>query len=117
MILDPDYARVFTQMRIAAWQYGFSCSPHGSFTRDLDLILVPWTEDATDKKAEQVIRLVADACDLTVGAHGSDAWDQPMKFTVKPHGRRAISLHFPGKDRRWVDVSVVPCRRTEGETP
>lgn len=41
-IIDPDYARIYSQVRIIAWQYGYSCSAQGSFTRDLDLLLVPW---------------------------------------------------------------------------
>lgn len=44
MIADPDYARIFTQARILAWQYGYACLAHGSFTRDLDLLLVPWAD-------------------------------------------------------------------------
>lgn len=105
MILDPDYARVFTQARIVAWQYGFACVPHGSYTRDLDLLLVPWEERATDKIAEQVIRIIADACDLAI--HGTA--QRPMDYALKPHGRRAYTLHFKdAKDRRWIDLSVIP---------
>lgn len=108
MILDPDYARIYTQARIVAWQYGFACVAHGSYTRDLDLLLVPWEERAHDRTAEQVIRLIADACDLDV--KGGDSWDRPMAFTAKPHGRRAVTLLFKGaKDRRWVDISVMQC--------
>lgn len=45
-IIDPDYGRVFTMARLLAWQYGYSCCVQGSFTRDLDLLLTPWTEQA-----------------------------------------------------------------------
>lgn len=109
MILDPDYARIFTQARIVAWQYGFACVAHGSYTRDLDLLLVPWEERANNKTAEQVIRIIADACDLT-GKGGPISYSDPLDFSEKPHGRRAVSLFFPGaKDRRWVDFSIMPC--------
>jgi hypothetical protein len=105
VIVDPDYARIHTQARIVAWQYGYACTLHGSLTRDLDLLLAPWTDNCMGN-SDQVIRLIADACGLEIPG---DSWDQPMKYTAKPHGRRAVSLHFPGKDRRWVDVSVMPC--------
>lgn len=112
-IVDPDYARIYTQARIIAWQYGFGLMMHGSFTRDLDLLLVPWEERASDKTAEQVIRLLADACDLyPSGTAPPLKFTDPLKFVDKPHGRRAISLMLPGtRERRWVDISVIPCRR------
>lgn len=105
MIADPDYARIHTQARIVAWQYGYACTLHGSLTRDLDLLLVPWVEKPGGGP-DQIIRLIADACGLDIPG---DSWDKPMTYTAKPHGRRAVSLHFPGKDRRWVDISVMPC--------
>lgn len=123
MILDPDYARIFTQARIIAWQYGFAVMAHGSYTRDLDILLVPWEPRAADVVAEQIIRMIADACDLSI--HGLESpldRSKPMDFTLKAHGRKAYTLHLPGaKDRRWVDLSVMPCRAAplqavEGET-
>jgi hypothetical protein len=42
-----------------------------------------------------------------------------MQATSKPHGRKAYTLHFPGfNDRRWVDLSVMPCApaSSNGET-
>lgn len=116
MILDPDYARIFTQARIIAWQYGYACVLHGSYTRDLDLLLVPWTDHATDSNAERVVRMIADACDLGVKL-GKLKHSHPLDFAAKPHGRRAVSLVFSGaKDPRWVDISIMPCRPTPEAT-
>jgi hypothetical protein len=106
-IVDPDYARVFTQARIIAWQYGFACLMQGSFTRDLDLLLVPWEERAYDGIVEPILRQIAESCELRLNVDK----DKAPTFTNKPHGRKAYTLHFPGfHDRRWVDVSVMPCR-------
>lgn len=97
MILDPDYARIFTQARIVAWQYGYACVAHGSFTRDLDLLLVPWEDRAGKIDAELVVKRIAGVAGLTVNGPSSD----------KPHGRKAWTLLLPGFDEvRWVDVSV-----------
>jgi hypothetical protein len=98
-IIDPDYARVYTQARIVAWQYGYACVMHGSFTRDLDLLLVPWTEQARDNHDQRLLF--------------KDGVKQLHKAVVdwseKPHGRKSCSLYFPTfGDRRWIDVSVVP---------
>ena len=97
-IIDPDYARIFTKARILAWSYGYACVAHGSFTRDLDLLLVPWTEQATPDSAKRIIRMLVESCDLRMD-------DKPAD---KPHGRRAYSLHLKGfGEPRWVDLSVL----------
>lgn len=95
-IIDPDYARIYTQARIIAWQYGYSCCAQGSFTRDLDLLLVPWTEGATKEIGGIIVRL-ANVCGLRIQGAPSE----------KPHGRQAWTLMLPGfSEVRWVDVSA-----------
>lgn len=96
MITDPDYARIFTKARIVAWQYGYACLAHGSFTRDLDLLLVPWA-DRHVPEAAGVVDRIADVCGLTLQGPPSE----------KPHGRRAWTLLLPDfNEVRWVDVSA-----------
>ena len=95
-IIDPDYARIFTQARILAWQYGYACLAHGTFTRDLDLLLVPWA-DRHVPDAEGVVNRIADVAGLKLQGPPSD----------KPHGRKAWTLLLPGfSEVRWVDVSA-----------
>lgn len=95
-IIDPDYARIYSQVRIIAWQYGYSCCAQGSFTRDLDLLLVPWTPEAKES-ANHVIAHLADVCGLRIQGAPSE----------KPHGRMAWTLMLPGfNEVRWVDLSV-----------
>lgn len=109
MILDPDYARVFTQARIIAWQYGYACCMHGSYTRDLDLLLTPW-EDRATANHEQILKLIAQACGLRFRDGQEDIFKAKPDFTDKPHGRKSCSLFFPAPgDRRWVDISITPC--------
>lgn len=109
MILDPDYARIFTQARIIAWQYGYACVAHGSYTRDLDLLLVPW-EDRAGPNGDQLLRLIADSCNLRFRDGVEPVWKATVDWKEKPHGRRACSLFFKdAKDRRWVDISIMPC--------
>lgn len=97
-IIDPDYARIFTMARVLAWDEGYALAMHGSFTRDLDLIAVPWVDRACEP--EHLVRRIADATDLRI-QHGSPG--------DKPHGRNAWTLLLPGfADPRWVDLSVMP---------
>jgi len=97
VIYDPDYARAYSIIRCIAWSYGYAACLHGSFTRDLDVVLVPWTDIASDP--EPLIKYLAD-CTGTKIVH------EPSN---KPHGRIAWSLHFKAfGDPRWIDISVVP---------
>jgi hypothetical protein len=97
-IIDPDYARVFTMARVLAWSEGYAMTMHGSFTRDLDLVAVPWTERACEP--EHLARRICDAADLRFA---------DKKPGVKPHGRLVWTLLFPKfGDPRFVDLSVMP---------
>lgn len=70
---------------------------HGSFTRDLDLVAVPWTEHVSNM--ELLVHEIEYRTGLKRQGPPSD----------KPHGRKAFSLLFPGfEDPRWVDLSVLP---------
>lgn len=81
---DPDYARIFTQARIIAWQFGFALIHHGTCTRDLDLLLVPWEERATEKMAFRLINQIAIHSNLTLKS------DEPKQM---PHALWGW-LHF-----------------------
>ncbi len=99
-IIDPDYARIYTQVRIIAWSYGFACLAHGSFTRDLDIVLVPWTVGAT-RAPKDMVAHIADVTSLKVQG-------EP---TQQPHGRQTWTLLLPGfGEVRWVDLSIFPSK-------
>lgn len=107
--IDPDYGRIYTKLHCIARGYGFACVMHGSCTRDLDLLLVPWEPHADSARAEQILRMLAGS----EGLHFRDGEKNVIKavidWTEKPHGRRAVSLFFPGfGDPRWIDISVMP---------
>lgn len=105
-IIDPDYGRIFTIARAMAWQEGYSCCMQGSFTRDLDLLLTPWTEQARGD-AQHLVNRIAEATGLKANGHPPG---------VKPHGRQAFTLLMPGfGDPRFVDISVMPT--TPGKLP
>ena len=96
-IIDPDYARIYTIARTLAWAEGYAITLHGSFTRDLDLVAIPWAERCCEP--EHLVRRIAVACKLKI-----DARDP----TTKPHGRLVWTLHLPGfGEPRWVDFGVI----------
>tara|TARA_R110002072_G_scaffold35076_2_gene104179 strand:- start:28673 stop:28975 length:303 start_codon:yes stop_codon:yes gene_type:complete len=77
--------------------HGYLVAPHGSFARDLDLVAVPWTEDA--KPPRDLIGAIADR----LGFLGAEHQDEPER---KPHGRLAWSIVLSGP--AYLDVSVMP---------
>lgn len=97
MINDPDYARVFTKARCIAWAEGYALLVHGTCTRDLDLLAVPWTDAACHK--EHLIARVVYICNLRIVSAAS----------AKPHGRSCWTLCFKDfGDPRFIDFSVMP---------
>lgn len=97
-IIDPDYARIFTMARCVAWANGYAVMMHGSFTRDLDLLAVPWTDRACE--VEHLVQKIAYSTQLTV---------INPKPSEKPHGRLTWTLVLQGfADPRFVDLSVMP---------
>lgn len=96
-VIDPDYARIFTKARLLAWTYGYSCCIQGSFTRDLDLLLTPWTEQARPEGLKTIVAMLAESEGLKINGEPS----------ANPHGRLAWTLLFPDfGDPRFVDVSA-----------
>ena len=86
----PDFALI----KELARDIGYAVGLHGSMKRDVDLIAVPWTEDAAP--ADALIAHLANILKANVLGH-----------SVKPHGRVAWSLQIDG----WVkviDISVCP---------
>jgi len=95
MSVPAYYALYFVGMAETARELGYALTLHGSMQRDLDVVAVPWTDEAVSAVA-LVARLVE--------RHGMRVTDDSPKN--KPHGRRAWVLAMGGKF--YVDLSVMP---------
>ncbi|CAG4885327.1 protein of unknown function [Georgfuchsia toluolica] len=81
--LKEFYRSVLPAIREAARELGYAIGLHGSMTRDLDLIAVPWVEGhATKDQLAHAIAYVA----CGISREGNYDW------TVKPAGRVAVSI-------------------------
>lgn len=70
-------------------------------TRDLDLLAVPWTEEATSR--DELLDAIMKICDGFLVERTSKTERNP---TQKPHGRMAWSIHLDGGV--FIDLSVMP---------
>lgn len=87
------YATYYGILIDIARKHGYALALHGSLSRDMDLIAVPWTDTASDHK-----KVLKDICDA-VGAGG---------FTVgeeKPHGRVGYAIDTGAGG--YLDISFV----------
>lgn len=93
------YCAIYPDILPIARSLGYAIAVHGSVSRDLDLIAVPWTEDA--KPAEELVEAIRKTFD---GWIGGASVGHP--YGDKPHGRRAWSIMLGG--HAFVDLSIVP---------
>lgn len=121
--IAPFYGCLYPGLCEIAQKHGYNLALHGSMARDLDLIAIPWVEEASDPETlvktlkdhisavlypELLKRHCADwqttptdehIHQMVMGQNGYDPKD-------KPHGRRAWSLHLDFGC--YIDLSVMP---------
>ena len=103
LITDPDYSRAFTKMRCVAWAHGYALMLHGTATRDLDVLAVPWVDAPADYE-----RLLANIRSVLQG-EWQDSGQAPSK---KPHGRLVWTLIASAlSDPRFIDFGVMAPRQ------
>lgn len=114
------YASLLPDLVQAGRDCGYAVAIHGSMARDLDVLAVPWTEDATSAE-KLIMRLLAvtgghiedgwgPAADGSKDENGKPVWvkhmgDAPSR---KPHGRLAWTIHLGRHNNLYLDVSVMP---------
>jgi hypothetical protein len=93
---------ILPAMRAVAKKQGYSIAVHGTLNRDIDLVALPWTEQAID--CDQLVSLLVGAiAGVTGSCLKSSAW------VVKPHGRLArVLLVYCGESHHSLDLSVMP---------
>lgn len=106
-IADPDYARAFTLIRGVAWQRGYAALPHGSYTRDFDVCLVPWGDKALVRAvmAEHLFAALTESLEPYWRRLDAEPRD-------RGHGRLAVSYisRLEWGDNPYLDVSLFPGR-------
>jgi hypothetical protein len=90
--------------RAYARSHGYALAVHGTLRRDIDVALVPWTDEATD--ARTVVDAIYDGLMKSGVAIG---WcNDGENGMAKPHGRLAYSIMLSGSPFMYLDISVAP---------
>lgn len=97
------YAQLLPKIRAAAKGLGYAIAIHGSMQRDLDLLAVPWVDEAAP--AESLVAVIAeDVHGYVIGdVTARGAIESP---TAQPHGRKSWNICWGGKP--MIDLSIMP---------
>jgi len=93
------YACVWDDLRNAAMDCGWALALHGSLKSDMDIMAMPWIEDA--KPAEEMIKALADCFTGNIFAER-----QELPFVGKPHGRIVYTISIWSDF--YLDISIMP---------
>jgi hypothetical protein len=107
-MIAPWYVMAYTGLERIAWRHGYALALHGSMARDLNLIAIPWTDDA-----EAPEKLLAAFCEFVI-KKASVRLDPDRPGKRMPHGRVAYVIPI-GYDGHYIDISIMP--RLSGENP
>lgn len=101
-MIAPWYVMAYTKLDRVAWRHGYALALHGSMSRDLDLIAIPWTEDADapEKLLKAFVNFVKGNSKVKIKFYLPGV-------TEKPHGRKAYAIPI-GHDGHYLDVSIMP---------
>ena len=110
---------ILRKIRVRAKEYGYALAVHGSLQRDIDLIAVPWADDA--KPPEELAEAIRSICQAMFGAATDTdriGAANPDYFRLgqpghKAHGRLCWTFHLEGgaqvcEDGGYIDLSITP---------
>lgn len=96
------YIWIFEQAVRWSRTRGWALAVHGSLRRDLDLLAVPWSDEAISTK------------EYIEGFHNVVGTRNPISTTLKPHGRVACSFVY---GLAYIDLSILDPRIIKEEMP
>lgn len=110
MTMLQQYEDRLPLIRRTAYGLGYSIGLHGSGERDLDLIAVPWVDNAAvAEELVEAIRLEVDGVILD-GVVAGLGFENPA---YRPHGRRSWAIQIGGG--LYIDLSVMPLARGDND--
>jgi len=108
-VLPLGYVSMLPALTRAARSKGYALAVHGSMRRDLDLVAIPWTDEAAPAQEVAVAIIEASGGFLLEREKQPghpEKWPGTRDPAQKPHGRLAWSIHLGGGP--YIDLSVMP---------
>ena len=96
------YAFVYHGLAEIARKHGYALALHGSMLTDLDVVAIPWADEAVEPFA--LVKALKKHCDMCMLL--DEKCNQTDKPTIRPHGRLVWKIH--GQFAGAVDLSVMP---------
>lgn len=94
-------------LRETARTHGYALAVHGSLSRDIDLVAIPWTTDAVSSwDLAMAMVLTATKAKGRPVAYGTDERDSGLDIPRKPHGRVCWVIHLD--NGVYIDLSIMP---------
>lgn len=91
------YAAIYGDLREKAMECGWALGLHGSLNSDMDIMAMPWTEDATD--ADIMIANLYKCFE-------EDLWSMPVKHIgEKPNGRVVYTISI--WEDFYLDINII----------
>ena len=109
--LKMYYQTLVPIIKAIAMEYGYAVAIHGSMTRDLDIMAMPWVKNA---KAPESLA-IAIMKKVLVFENGLSGHSYTRKYwkenrdSGKPHGR--LTYAIPAKQNAYIDLSVMPRKK------
>lgn len=91
------------ELQIVARTQGYALLSHGSLERDIDLVAVPWVEEAV--AADVLAEAIRERAEKVTGYAFIAPHEENNFPRQKPHGRLAWSFHLGGGP--YIDLSVM----------
>lgn len=103
----PQYEALIEPLREKARELGYALTVHGSLKRDIDLVAIPWTDQAVPARTlAEAIRETAHVVNGAALMREDDPWHREGCPGLKPHGRLVWTFHLGGGP--YIDLSVMP---------
>lgn len=93
------YACMWNDFRQAALNCGWALGLHGSLNSDMDIMAMPWVEDA--KSVDELILAIENCFTIPEGAHHV----KTTKNTDKPNGRVVYTIHIFADF--YLDINII----------
>lgn len=96
--------------RVAARSKGYALAVHGTLRRDVDLVAIPWTDEACapDELMEKIVEYLRSVGVCYGGEDTGTLAHARQSREEKPFGRIAYAIPLKGIPAPYLDLSVAP---------